>query len=248
MLNCRRCIALVISLVVCCAVLASCSTNKIHAPVLNQNNPIKQSATSYVVKRSDTLYSIAWQSGKDYQDIAKWNSIARPYIIYIGQPLRLVPKKTYKKVLVTKKIKQKIYKKHIVKANTSNNYKKTFKLNWQWPIRVRRLESDKSRTGVTVVGKLGELVKSGESGKVVYAGNGLKGYGNLLIIKHNEEFLSAYGFNKRLLVKEGSFVKKGQTIAEIGLDNKRRPVLFFEIRRHGKPVSVTRYMPKLKRG
>jgi lipoprotein NlpD len=99
------------------------------------------------------------------------------------------------------------------------------------------------KTGVTLVGKAGELVRSSESGKVVYAGDGLKGYGNLLIVKHRDEFLTAYGYNKRLLVKEGSVVKKGQAIAEIGKDNKNRPALFFEIRRRGKAVSVTEYMP-----
>lgn len=228
--------------------LASCSSNNIQAPVLNHNNTIKRTATSYVVKRSDTLYSIAWQVGKDYQTLAKWNGIVRPYTIFVGQTIKLRPNKTPIKPRIIKKIENKAKLNQGVIATTSKNYKKTLKLKWQWPIKVRQLEKGRSHTGVIVIGKLHELVRSGESGKVVYAGNGLKGYGNLLIIKHNEEYLSAYGFNKRLLVKEGIFVKKGQAIAEIGLDSEKRPVLFFEIRRKGKPVSVTHYLPKLKRG
>jgi len=100
---------------------------------------------------------------------------------------------------------------------------------------------------VILIGSPGELVRSSESGKVVYAGNGLKGYGNLLIIMHNEEFLTAYGYNKRLLVDEGSVVKKGQAIAEIGKDSKQRQILFFELRRHGKAVTISQYLPKYGR-
>jgi len=228
--------------------LVSCSSNNIQAPVLNHNNTIKRTATSYVVRPSDTLYSIAWQVGKDYQTLASWNGIARPYTIFVGQRIKLRPNKTPKKSKIIKKKINKPKQNQRVIGITSNKYKKTLKLKWQWPIKVRQLENERSHTSVTLIGELRELVRSGESGKVVYAGNGLKGYGNLLIIKHNEEFLSAYGFNKRLLVKEGAFVKKGQAIAEIGLDSKKRPVLFFEIRRKGKPISVTRYLPKLKRG
>ena len=225
--------------------LVSCSTNNIQAPVLNQNNSINTHAKSYVVKRNDTLYSIAWQSGKDYKSLAKWNAIPAPFTIFVGQKLKLTPVETLKVVKNKKTYHKKITKKQRVKRVTSNNYKKQLKLKWQWPIKVRKLEKDESHTGVKLVGKTNELVRSGESGKVVYAGSGLKGYGNLLIIKHNEEFLSAYGFNKRLLVKEGVVVKRGQAIAEIGLDYKKRSVLYFEIRRRGKPVSVTRYLPTL---
>ena len=228
--------------------LVSCSTNNIQAPVFNHNNTIKRTATSYVVRRGDTLYSIAWQVGKDYQTLARWNAIARPYTIFVGQTIKFYPNKTPINHKIIKKINNKTKLNQRIASVTSNKYKKALKLKWQWPIKVRQLENERSHTGVTVIGKLHELVRSGESGKVVYAGSGLKGYGNLLIIKHNEEFLSAYGFNKRLLVEEGVFVKKGQAIAEIGLDSKKRPVLFFEIRRKGKPISVTRYLPKLKRG
>jgi len=226
-------------------IFASCSTNNIQAPVLNQNNSINTQATSYIVKRNDTLYSIAWQSGKDYKDLAIWNGISTPFTIYSGQKLRLSSRKQIKTAKNKINNNKKISKKQKVKSTTSKDYKKTLKLKWRWPIKVRQIEKNDGHTGVMLVGKRNELVRSGESGKVVYAGSGLKGYGNLLIIKHNEDFLSAYGFNKRLLVKEGVFIKRGQAIAEIGLDYKKRSVLFFEIRRKGQPVSVTRYLPTL---
>ena len=238
--------------------IISCSTSNIYAPVGSNRHSVKPSATSHIVQRGDTLYSIAWQIGRDYKELARWNGINHPYTIYKGQKLTLVATKVSKKSVVSNKVSKKndvskayssnkTVKKQRITATTSNNYQKELKLSWQWPIQVRELEKGMVKTGVTLVGKAGELVHSSESGKVVYAGDGLKGYGNLLIVKHRDEFLTAYGYNKRLLVKEGSIVKKGQAIAEIGKDNKNRPALFFEIRRQGKAVSVTEYLPKMER-
>lgn len=225
--------------------IISCSTSNIYAPVGSNRHSVTPSATSHIVQRGDTLYSIAWQIGRDYKELARWNGINQPYTIYKGQKLTLVATKVSKKNVVSKVYSsKKTVKKQRITATTSNNYQKELKLSWQWPIQVRQLEKGVVKTGVTLVGKAGELVRSSESGKVVYAGDGLKGYGNLLIVKHRDEFLTAYGYNKRLLVKEGSVVKKGQAIAEIGKDNKNRPALFFEIRRRGKAVSVTEYLPK----
>ncbi|PHS71277.1 MAG: peptidase M23 [Cycloclasticus sp.] len=228
------------------AVLVSCSSTQQYAPVYSDKNWAKNtSATKHVVRLGDTLYSIAWQTGKDYKKIATWNNISWPYTIYKGQTLSLVARKSAYKVTQKKAVKrQKTVKKQKITKKTSNISKKEVQLTWQWPIKVKKLEKGLVNTGLILVGSTGELVRSSERGKVVYAGNGLKGYGNLLIIKHDEEFLTAYGYNKRLLVKEGSVVKKGQAIAEIGIDKKKRRVLFFEIRQHGKALSVTKYMPK----
>jgi len=227
--------------------LASCSSSTIYAPVYSQHAPSKTvSSTAYIVQTGDTLYSIAWQNGKDYKLLAKWNNISWPYTIYKGQKLALVAtKSSIKKRKKSLAIKNKVLIKQKITKNTSNNYQKRLKFKWQWPIKVQKLEKERVKSGVVLFGRSKELVRSSESGKVVYAGNGLKGYGNLLIVMHNDEYLTAYGYNKRLLVKEGFFVKKGQAIAEMGIDNKKRSVLFFEMRRHGKPVSVTKYLPKL---
>jgi lipoprotein NlpD len=200
-----------------------------------------------VVRLGDTLYSIAWQRDKNFRDLAKWNNISPPYTIYKGQKLTLIAKKKTVKPprSLPAKSKKTISKQHVIKT-TSSKRSPRLKLTWQWPIKVRKLERGALQSGVLLIGKSRELVRSSEGGKVVYAGNGLKGYGNLLIIMHDNEFLTAYGYNKRLLVKEGSVVKKGQAIAEIGIDNKKRRILFFEMRRYGKTISVVKYMPKFR--
>ena len=226
--------------------LVSCSTSNVYAPVYNEyNKGVFSGAKSHVVNKGDTLYSIAWQSGHDYHQLAKWNNITWPYTIYKGQTIKLVANGLVKKrASKPKQLNKKTYKKQKITKKSSKTYQKKVKLTWQWPIKVRKLEKGVIKTGVILVGRAGELVRSSEAGKVVYAGNGLKGYGNLLIVMHKNEFLTAYGYNKRLLVKEGSVVRKGQAIAEIGVDNRRRRVLFFEIRQHGKAVSVAKYLPK----
>lgn len=101
-----------------------------------------------------------------------------------------------------------------------------------------------SKQGVEIAGSLGQIVRSAADGRVVYSGNGLIGYGNLVIVKHNEEFLSAYGYNRRLLVQEGDQVKRGQGIAEMGLGKSREAALYFEIRRNGDPVDPMIYLPR----
>jgi len=243
--------------------LVSCSSPQIYAPVFNNHNPHKNNTSSrHIVREGDTLYSIAWQNNRDYKELAKWNGIAHPYTIHKGQKISLLVKRTRKKasnkkapskkILVAKRRPQKneINKKREVKQasskETSKHSKKNLKLSWRWPIKVMKLENGPVKSGVVLVGSVGELIRSSEKGKVVYAGNGLKGYGNLLIIMHSNEFLTAYGYNKRLLVKEGSVVGKGQAIAEIGRDNQKRQVLFFEMRQHGKAVPVKKYLPILR--
>jgi lipoprotein NlpD len=120
-------------------------------------------------------------------------------------------------------------------------------LHWSWPLRGKVLQTfrpgDRTHEGIRISGKGGEMVLAAESGKVVYSGSGLKGYGNLIIIKHNNKYLSAYGFNRRLLVKEGDQVSRGEPIAEVGQLPGGGYGLHFEIRKNGKPVNPLRYLP-----
>lgn len=133
------------------------------------------------------------------------------------------------------------------KKTTSLKQKKNLlKLQWKWPINGKIINSF-SKTGgkrIDISGKTGQQVRSAASGKVVYSGSGLKGYDNLLIIKHNSIYLSAYANNRRLLVKEGQQVKGGQIIAEIGQRRNKQPSLHFEIRKHGNSVNPLHYLPK----
>jgi lipoprotein NlpD len=120
--------------------------------------------------------------------------------------------------------------------------------HWVWPTRGRLLRSFQSsgrgKKGIDIGGHDGQPVKAAANGKVVYAGSGLVGYGRLIIIKHNENLLSAYGHNSKLLVSEGEQVRAGQQIAEMGSSGTNRTELYFEVRKDGKPVDPLRYLPK----
>ena len=132
------------------------------------------------------------------------------------------------------------------KSIVSIDNKKMLKLNFSWPIKGKVLKSfSPSRNkGIDIAGKKGQTVKASEAGKVVYGGQGLIGFGKLLIIKHNDAYLSAYANNSRLLVNEGQHVQKGQVIAEIGGAIIKRTSLHFEIRKNGKPVNPLKLLPK----
>ncbi|QDX79818.1 peptidase M23 [Denitratisoma sp. DHT3] len=119
-------------------------------------------------------------------------------------------------------------------------------IGWAWPSSGKILAgfSEGSNKGVDLAGKPGDPVLAAGSGKVVYAGTGLRGYGKLVIVKHDATFLSAYAHNSQILVKEGQSVTRGQKIAEVGSTDADQPKLHFEIRRQGKPVDPTQYLPK----
>lgn len=238
------------ALVFLVVMMMACSSSYHYAPVEGYRSlQQKNNSQRYLVRTGDTLYSIAWQQGLDFRVLANWNGVTPPYTIYPGQTIALTPQK--KSTTLPKSIKKpltnktKNNEKQRVRQESSKKYEKKLKFSWRWPITPLAVSRDKVKSGVVLRGKSGELVRSSEEGKVVYAGAGLKAYGNLLIVKHNEEFLTAYGYNKKLLVKEGQFVKKGQAIAEIGRDVQQKPSLFFEMRRFGKAVSVTKYLPNI---
>ncbi|OAI48858.1 hypothetical protein AYO45_00865 [Gammaproteobacteria bacterium SCGC AG-212-F23] len=115
--------------------------------------------------------------------------------------------------------------------------------HWDWPVRGPVLTKfSHANKGLNIGGLLGEAVYASAAGKVVYSGNGLRDYGNLIIIKHNSLFLTTYAYNSKLLVKQGDWVKSGQKIAEIGKKGDKNPMLHFEIRRAGKPVNPMQYL------
>ncbi|WP_164513396.1 peptidoglycan DD-metalloendopeptidase family protein [Thiosocius teredinicola] len=122
-------------------------------------------------------------------------------------------------------------------------------LAWAWPVRGKIVSqfnaSDPSRRGIKIGGRIGNTIQAAEGGRVVYSGSGLIGYGRLIIIKHNDKYLSAYGHNRKILVKEGDQVTKGQKIAEMGTANNGDALLHFEIRRDGKPVDPKGLLPRL---
>ncbi|WP_009912111.1 murein hydrolase activator EnvC family protein, partial [Burkholderia humptydooensis] len=118
-------------------------------------------------------------------------------------------------------------------------------VSFAWPVRGALLNTfdDSKNKGINIGGPAGEAVKAAADGRVVYAGNGLRGYGNLIIIKHDATYLTAYAHNRALMVKEGDAVTKGQKIAEMGNSDSDRVMLHFEVRRQGKPVDPLKYLP-----
>jgi lipoprotein NlpD len=211
----------------------------------------------YRVKRGDTLHGIAWQSGIDHRSIARWNGLRPPYRIYAGQTLRLRPPTATRKppppqpVSKTSKPASKTTRpvqKTPPRERRSESKAVSRDLRWSWPVQgkvVSRFKAaDPLRSGIKIAGSQGKQILSAESGKVVYSGSGLIGYGRLIIVKHNDKYLSAYGHNRKILVAEGEQVTKGQKIAEMGTSNSGAPVLHFEIRRDGKPVDPLRLLPR----
>jgi lipoprotein NlpD len=230
--------------------LVGCGGSQAVAPVGVYRAQSQQAPpTVYKVKRGDTLYSVSWRFGMDFKKVASINDIRSPYTIYVGQKLRFKPyrqvaKTTTQKTTRSKKTTTKKKKVVAKSAWVPSNQR----LRWQWPangkIISRYSKSATGRQGINIAGKSGQKVTAAAAGKVVYSGNGLPRYGNLIIIKHNDTYLSAYAHNKYLTVKDGQIVKAGQKIALLGRTGAQRDQLHFEIRRNGEPVDPMRFLPK----
>ena len=228
-----------------------------HSPVVSKHTPPSAydpaAATRgyHVVATGDTLYSIAWRYGFDYRNLARWNNISSPYVIYPKQVIRLKPQTgpATKQPQTKPSASQKQATRKTTEKNTTTVSKRPTKrivLNWQWPTRGSIIKSDAptSKKGIDISGKLGQSITAAASGEVVYSGSGLLGYGKLIIIKHNDTFLSAYAHNEKILVKEGDKVTTGDKIATMGIGNNGKPILHFEIRQDGQPVSPLNHLPK----
>nr|WP_285903145.1 peptidoglycan DD-metalloendopeptidase family protein [Alkalimarinus sediminis] len=238
--------------------LSACNSSGIYQDK-NFNPPVYFG--SHKVSQGDTLYSIAWRYGRDYKELASANGISPPYTIQLGQRIRLdlrgkvasKPKKTpsasHKKSKPVKSVSKNTSTAKPKKQTRVSTKSKTVKgVNWHWPhlgqIIARYSSAGNNNKGIDIAGNLGDSVVSAANGEVVYAGSGLLGYGKLIIINHNQHYLSAYAHNDRILVKEGQTIKQGQKIAEMGNTGTNRTKLHFEIRRDGKPVNPLNYLPK----
>jgi lipoprotein NlpD len=200
---------------------------------------------TYKVRKGDTLYSIAFRYGLDYKSLASINRIGPPYTIYANQVLRLkgtakLPEQDHGPVKpASKKTARPVASKPPPIAPVAA---------WRWPVKGRVLApfslKNPVNKGIDIAGREGERVMAAADGIVVYAGGNLRGYGKLVIVKHNDNFLSAYGNNQSLLVEEGQFVSAGKPIAQIGVSSDNVAMLHFEIRRDGKPENPLRYLPR----
>jgi len=200
------------------------------------------------VRKGDSLYKIGLRYDVSISQLASINGLKSPYTIHPGQTLKLSSKQALraKPASATKSASTTTRKKAATTASSSLSGGNA-SVSWQWPARgklITTFQSNKSnRKGIDIAGKEGNAVKAAASGKVVYSGNGLISYGNLVIIKHNRTYLSAYAHNRKLLVKEGESIRAGQKIAELGQTGADSPRLHFEIRKNGKPVNPLRYLP-----
>ena len=228
----------------------------------------------YAVQKGDTLYSIAFNFGFDYHDLAALNGITDPTLIHVGEKIRLFPAEgstspqsttsgevetrdqpvvailPYSAQAVAQIEKMQTVKPQIktsprvVPVLVSNSGEGP--VQWGMPANgkiIAGFSENDHRKGIDIAGKLGQPVFASAAGKVVYRGSGLRGYGKLIIIKHNNTYLSAYAHNDKFLVKEGQIVAKGQKIAEMGSTAANRVELHFEIRKLGKPVDPAKYLP-----
>jgi lipoprotein NlpD len=219
----------------------------------------------YMVVRGDTLYSIAFRNQLDFRQLARWNEIGSSYLIYPGQVLRLKPQPGVvleRERIVTGEIESvgmddvAIGKPRAITPDSPaprvppapEEPPQTAIGGYQWSLPtaggvIRGFGKDGNR-GLDFGGSDGQPVLASAPGRVVYSGNALKGYGELIIIKHDELFLSAYGYNAQRYVKEGDVVTAGQPIATMGRGPENKPMLHFEIRRSGKPVNPANLLPK----
>jgi len=221
----------------------------------------------HLVKPGETLYSIAWRYSVDHRALAKLNEID-DNTIYPGQKLIIAPssKQVFDSKSLVSAVRKDVFKqteikfsskKHSQSKQLSSKNNNTLQSKarteqkverWIWPVNGKIIEKFSNRSnlnkGLDIAAQRGSPVRATAQGRVVYSGNGLRGYGHLVIIKHNETYLSAYAHNDKIHVQENEFVKAGQKIADLGRSDSDRDKLHFEIRYKGKPVDPLKYLPK----
>lgn len=237
------------------------------------------SGNTYIVKRGDTLFYVAWITGNDYRDLAQRNKITEPYSLNVGQVLNIGNSSTDSEIVVANRAPNRnvdsrptnAYASSVSEQNSGKMLPRATKpltpstppattassgLNsngvvntvgkWRWPAEGKVIESfsdvQGGNKGVDIAGSRGQPVFATAAGKVVYSGNALRGYGNLIIIKHNDDYLSAYAHNDTILVRDQQEVQAGQKIATMGSTGTSSVRLHFEIRYKGKSVNPLRYI------
>lgn len=226
----------------------------------------------FTVRPGDTLIRVGLETGQNWKDLVKWNNLENPNVLEVGQVLRVVPPGVDPTVPATRPVTTAKVDSRPLDAPKPASAPVTppaasapvtptpapvptptppasnggdDDVHWLWPAGgsvVSRFDEARNK-GLGIAGKAGDPVFAAADGKVVYAGSGLRGYGNLVILKHNNTYLTAYAHNQALLVKEEQNVKRGQKIAEMGATDSDRVKLHFEIRKQGKPVDPEKLLP-----
>ncbi len=239
-----KCIYIVLVLLV-----SGCATHH-KAPVVDKTK-IHQSPVvlqgMHTVKTGETLYSIAEHSGRDYHELAALNELTPPYRVVPGQVIHLSAAGSRLRESKESNVVSHLGPAALPSRGTKLESRLSQHAQWIWPakgsvIRGFNPKGTPKSNGIDIAGREGDGIFAAASGKVVYSGNGLRAYGKLVILKHNNNYLSAYGQNRKLLVKEGDMVKVGQKIAEMGRSSTGYAMLHFEIRKAGKPVDPREYL------
>lgn len=213
--------------------------------------------TTHVVRRGETLYAVAFRYDNDFRQLAAYNHLNSPYALRIGQILRIPthkkqPKQSiiwYESRIPKTMPKQAVHKPYSLSRHAANPVSQSRQQfassNWIWPAKGRVVANfipQQGKKGIDIAGRKGDKIHAASNGVVAYAGNGLSGYGNLIIIKHDGQFLTAYGNNLRNRVVEGQKVKAGQVIADVGVVDRKFWGVHFEIRKAGQPVNPLNYL------
>ena len=255
--------------------VSACAQRSVPAPVIKINTQVAETdrwagTRAHTVQQGETLYGIAWLYGKDYQEIASINGLSEPYQINSGQTLQLirnsnniaessadtsisddVPPKTKsdKRIVNNTKEAYRITKVKVKPLPKDDNLPARVS-RWIWPAKGTLIgkfsNKEAGLKGIEISNAIGTAIVSTAKGKVVYTGDALRGYGNLVIIKHTDNFLSAYAHNTKIIVKERQIVQAGEKIAEMGRSGTTEAKLRFEIRYKGKSLDPLKYLPRQK--
>lgn len=250
------------------AILAGCASKGTRAPVVDMTNgqpaSTGQPGGSYVVKPGDTLYKIARANNVDIESVKRWNNLSDPNQISVGQVLKMSggastgaqpapipsakpqprPLDQPETPVATNPPPDATPAPAPVDVKPTPRAADASVINWAWPANGAIVQTfNASSKGIDISGALGDPITAAADGLVKYSGNGVRGLGNLIIVEHQNGFITAYAHNRSLLVKTGQNVKRGAKIAELGQSDTTSPRLHFEIRRQGTPVDPMQYLP-----
>lgn len=232
-------------------ILAGCGARNELAPVGESKfQSFSPTQKNHVVRRGETLYAIAFGYDTDFRQLARMNRLNPPYRLKVGQILNVQGLHTRRMTAIKSQyVPQRTHVKHPAKAPLIQSPRLFSRSNsgWQWPVRGQVVASfipSQGKKGINIASQKGEKVYAAASGVVAYAGSGLAGYGNLIIIKHNNEYLTAYGHNSKNRVVEGQQVRVGQVIGDVGMIDRMYWGVHFEIRKMGIPVNPLNYLQK----